>query len=149
MIKTITDYQLLTLSMTRVPKFQQIVEDNIHMLYKNESTKRKNMFQGKKTFFRERGLDFFSNFKGGLTKKCVWGVDQHSFLGGIALCRGDKFFLGVRLRGVLPSMVTLPLFHLHFHMSLTSCQTKFSQLQKMLLVSHKQFFVKTRLCIYA
>ena len=45
------------------------------MLYKNESTKRKNMFLGKKTFFRgvsEVGFGFFSNFRGGgLTKK--WG----------------------------------------------------------------------------
>ena len=70
---------------------------------------------------------------GGLTRKCVCGggggvgVDQHSFLGEIALCRGDKFFQGAGVRGVLPFMVTLPLFHLHFqNMSLTSCQTKFS-----------------------
>ena len=74
--------------MIRVPKFKQTVEDNIHILYRNESTKRKNMFQGKKTFFRRGGerFGFFSNFRGELTKK--WGVDQHSFLGGIALCRG-------------------------------------------------------------
>ena len=74
MIKTITDYQSLTLSMIRVPKFQQTVEDNIHMLYKNEPTKKKNMFQGKKTFFRwggGEGLDFFQISGGGLTKK--WG----------------------------------------------------------------------------
>ena len=36
--------------MIRVPKFKQTVEDNIHILYRNESTKRKNMFQGKKLF---------------------------------------------------------------------------------------------------
>ena len=153
MIKTITDYQSLTLSMIRVPKFQQTVEDNIHMLYKNESTKRKKHVPGKKNFFQ--GVWAFFKFQGGIDQEvCVCGgrgVDQHSFLGGIALCRGGRisFFQGAGLRGVLPSMVTLLLFHLHFHMSLTSCQTKFSQLQKMLLVSHKQFFAKTRLCIYA
>ena len=42
---------------------------------------------------------------------------------------GDVFSGGGGLRGVLPSMVTLPLFHLHFqNMSLTLCQTKFSKL---------------------
>ena len=151
MIKTITDYQSLTLSMIRVPKFQQTVEDNIHMLYKNESTKRKNMFQGKFFFWGGRVWIFFPNFRGELAKKCECGgglINIH-FQGGQLYVGGDKFFQGARLRGVLPSMVTLPLFHLHFHMSLTSCQTKFSQLQKMLLVSHKQFFAKTRLCIYA
>ena len=152
MIKTITDYQSLTLSMIRVPKFQQTVEDNIHTLYKIVSTKRKNMFQGKKTFLR--GVWIFFKFQGRTEQEvCVWGwggglINIH-FLGGQLYIGGDKFFQGVGLRGVFPSMVTLPLFHLHFHMSLTSCQTKFSQLQKMLLVSHKQFFAKTRLCIYA
>ena len=58
MIKTITDYQSLTLSMIRVPKFQQTVEDNIHMLYKNESTKRKKHAPGKKNFL-QGDLDFF------------------------------------------------------------------------------------------
>ena len=43
--------------MIRVPKFEQTVEDNIHILYKNESTKRKNMFQEKKNVFHG-GLDF-------------------------------------------------------------------------------------------
>ena len=99
------------------------VEDNIHMLYKNESTKRKNMFQGKKTFFS--GVWTFFKFQGGIDQEvCVCGGgggDQHSFLGGIALCRGDKFFQGAGLRGVLPSVVILPLFYLHFqNMSLTS-----------------------------
>ena len=113
--------------MIRVPKFYQTVEDNIHMLYRNESTKRKNMFQGKK-HFSGGGVGFFSNFRGKLTKKWKGGGDQHSFLGGIALCSREKFFQG-GLRGVLPSMVTLPLFHLHFqNMSLTLCQTKFSKL---------------------
>ena len=48
------------------------------MLYKNESTKRKNMFQEKKLFSGEGGgveVRFFSNFRGvGLTKKCVCGA---------------------------------------------------------------------------
>ena len=150
MIKTITDYQSLTLSMIRVPKFQQTVEDNIHMLYKNESTKRKNMFQGKKKRF-SGGVWIFSKFQEGIDQE-VWGRSWSTFIfrGDGSMQWGDKFFQGAGLRGVLHSMVTLPLFHLHFqNMSLTSCQTKFSQLQKMLLVSHKQFFVKTRLCIYA
>ena len=86
------------------------------------------MFQEKKIF--SGGVWIFFKFQGGIDQEvcvCVCGGgDQHSFLGGIALCRRDKFFQGERLRGVLPSMVTLPLFHLHFHMSLTSCQTKFS-----------------------
>ena len=59
MIKTITESSSLTLSMIRVPKCWQTVEDNIHMLYKNESTKRKNMFQEKKLFLGGGGLDFF------------------------------------------------------------------------------------------
>ena len=102
MIKTTTDYQSLTLSMIRVPKFQQAVEDSIHILYKNEPTKRKNMFQG--NFFQEGGLDFFQTLGGGLTKK--WGgggVINIHFQGRIALCRGVKFFQG-GLRGVLPTM---------------------------------------------
>ena len=78
------------------------------------------------------------------------GVDQHSFLGGIALCRGEKFFKR-GLRGVLPSMAALPLFHLYFqNMSLTLCQTKFSKLYKMLLLSHKTIFCENEavyLCI--
>ena len=49
-----------------------------------------------KAFFR--GVWIFFKFQGGLTKKCVCveagGVDQHSSFGGIALCRGDKFFQG-------------------------------------------------------
>ena len=65
MIKTITNYQSLTLSMIRVPKFQQAVEDNIHMVYRNESTKRKNMFQGKKLFSGE-GVWSFVKFQGGI-----------------------------------------------------------------------------------
>ena len=72
---------------------------------------------------------FFSNFRGGIDQEVgERGDDQHSFLGGIALCRGEKFFQGGH-RGVLSSMVTLPLFHLHFqNISLTLCQTKFSKL---------------------
>ena len=73
MIKTITDYQLLTLSMIRAPKFQETVEDNIHMLYKNESTKRKNMFQGKKTFFM--GVWIFCKFQGEIDQE-VWGGES-------------------------------------------------------------------------
>ena len=72
MIKTITDYQSLTLSMIKVPKFQQTVEDNIHMLYKNESPKRKNMFQGEKTFLG--GFWIFSKFQG--------EIDQEGWDGG-------------------------------------------------------------------
>ena len=67
--------------MIRVPKFKQTVEDNINMLYRNESTKRKNIFQGKKPFSGEEGFGFFSNFRGELTKKGE-GFDQHSFLRG-------------------------------------------------------------------
>ena len=48
--------------------------------------------RGKKIFLGEgEGLDFFPNFRGQLAKKCKCGgggVDQHSFLGAIALCRG-------------------------------------------------------------
>ena len=40
------------------------------------------------------GFGFFSNFKGGLTKKCGEGFNQHSFLGETALCSGDKFSQG-------------------------------------------------------
>ena len=152
MIKTITDYQSLTLSMIRVPKFQQTVEDNINVIQKRINKEKKHVPGKKKLFFRG-GLDFFSNFRGGLTKKCAREggvlINIH-FQGEQLYVGGISFFWGVRLRGVLTSMVTLPLFHLHFqNMSLTSCQTKFSQLQKMLLVSHKRLFVKTRLCIYA
>ena len=113
--------------MIREPKFEQTVEDNIHMLHKNESAKRKNMFQRKKKRFSGGRVWIFSKFQWGIDQEVQGRVDQHSFLGGIALCSGEiSFFQGVGLRGVLPSMVTLPLFHLHFHMSLTSCQTKFS-----------------------
>ena len=63
MIKTITESSSLTLSMIRVPKCWQTVEDNIHILYKNESTKRKNMFQGEKNFFRGVS-DFFQISRG-------------------------------------------------------------------------------------
>ena len=63
------------------------------MLYKNESTKRKNKFQGKKTFFRAGGLDFFQ-ISAGIDQEVEGGVDQHSFLGGIVLYRGEKFFQG-------------------------------------------------------
>ena len=49
--------------MIRVPKFQKTVEDNIHMLYKNESTKRKNIFQEKK-IFSGGGLDCFQTSRG-------------------------------------------------------------------------------------
>ena len=66
------------------------------MLYKNEPTKRKNMFQGKNFF--QGGLDFFQ-ISGEIDQEvCVGGggggLDQHSSFGGIALCRGDKFFQG-------------------------------------------------------
>ena len=62
------------------------------MLYKNESTKRKNMFLGKKTFFRgvsEVGFGFFSNFRGG-------GIDQEVGGGGLINIhfRGDIPMLG-------------------------------------------------------
>ena len=146
MIKTITGYQSLTFSMIIVPKFQQTVKITYTCCYTKMNRQReKTCFREKKLF--SGGFGFFSNLRGGVDQEvCVYGargrVDQHSFFRGIAL-------RGPGLRGVLPSMVTLPLFHLHFHMSITSCQTKFSQLQKMLLVSHKQFFAKTRLCIYA
>ena len=66
--------------MIREPKFEQTVEDNIHMLHKNESTKGKKHVSGKKNVF------------------------QGEF----------GFFPRAFLRGMLPSMVTLPLFHLHF-----------------------------------
>ena len=83
------------------------------MLYRNESTKRKHV-PGKKNFFQVGGgggVGFFSNFRG--------GIDQEG---------GGSFFKG-GLRGMLPSMVTLPLCHLHFqNMTLTLCQTKFSKL---------------------
>ena len=142
MIKTITDYQSLTLSMIRVAKFQQTVKDNIHMLYRNESTKRKTKLQGKKLFSRGGEVGFFSNFRGR-------GLINIHFQGGQHYV-GRKFFQG-GLRGVLPSMVTLPLFHLHFqNMTLTLCQTKFSKLQKMLLVSHKTIFCENEavhLCV--
>ena len=54
------------------------------------------MFQGKNFF--QGGLDFFQ-ISGGIDQEvCVCveagGVDQHSSFGGIALCRGDKFFQG-------------------------------------------------------
>ena len=54
------------------------------MLYRNESTKRKNMFQGKKIFFQERGGEYFFKFQGGIDQEVAkgGGVDQHSFLGG-------------------------------------------------------------------
>ena len=150
MIKTITDYQSLTLSMIRVPKFQQTVEDNIHMLYRNESTKRKHV-PGKKNFFQVGvGWSFFI-FQREIDQEVIGGVGVINihFQRKIALCRGEFFQGG--LRGVLPSMVTLPLFHLHFqNMTLTLCQTKFSKLQKMLLVSHKTIFCENEavhLCV--
>ena len=150
MIKTIYS---LTLSMIRVPEFQQTVEDDTHMLYRNESTKRKNMFQGKKIFFQERGGEYFFKFQGGIDQEVAKGgglINIH-FQGVIALCRGESFFEGGGLRGVLPSMVTLPLFLLHFqNMLLTLCQTNFSKLQKMLLVSHKTIFCENEavhLCV--
>ena len=114
MIKTITDYQSLTLSMIRVPNFQETVEDKIHMLYRNESTNRKSMFQGKK-------------IQGGIDEE-VEGVDQHSFLRGENTMQVGKSFFQGGLRGVLPSMVTLPL----------------------LLVSHKMIFCENKavhLCV--
>ena len=120
------------------------------MLYRNELTKRKKHVPGKKTFFRGGGLDFFQ-ISGGIDQ-VVWGVGLINihFQGGIALCRGEKFFRG-GLRRVFPSMVTLPLFHWHFqNMSLILCQTKFSKLQKMLLVSHKTIFCENEavhLCV--
>ena len=83
-------------------------------------SREKNFFQG------GGGGWIFFKFQGRIDQEL--GGDQHSFLGGIALCRGERFFQG-GLRRVLPSMVTLPLFHLHFqNMSLTLCQTKFSKL---------------------
>ena len=83
----------------------------------------------KKLFSGGKGWIFFK-FQGGIDQEVGGGgVDQHSFLREITLCRGEKFFQRGELRGVLPFMVTLPLFHLHFqNMSLTLCQTKFSKL---------------------
>ena len=138
MIKTITDYQSLTLSMIRVPKQLKITYTcHTKMNQQKEKTcsREKNIFQGR--------FGFFSNFRGELTKKWVMGgggADQHSLLAEISFFRGG-------LRGMLPCMVTLPLFHFQ-NMSLTFCQTKFSQLQKMLLVSHKMIFLRKRDCVF-
>ena len=68
--------------MIRVPKFQRTVENNIHMLHRNELTKRKNMFQKKILFSRGRGGEggeFFSKFRGELTKKC-WKQGGSTFI---------------------------------------------------------------------
>ena len=92
MIKTITHYQSLTLSMIRFPKFQQTVEDNIHILYRNESAKRKNMFQGK-NFFRG-GIWIFFKFQGGIDQEVEGGLINIHFQRGIALYIGKKFFSG-------------------------------------------------------
>ena len=94
------------------------------MNQKREKTcsREKNIFQG------GGGGWIFFKFQGETDQEVEGGGDQPSFLGGIALCSREKFFQG-ELRGVLPSMVTLPLFHLHFqNISLTLCQTKFSKL---------------------
>ena len=63
--------------MIRVPKFKQTVEDNIHILYRNGSTKRKNMFQEKKNFSGGGRFGFFSNFRGKLTKKWRGLINIH------------------------------------------------------------------------
>ena len=56
------------------------------------------MFQGKKIFSGGGGWIFFK-FQGGIEQE--GGVDQHSFLGGIALCRGENVFQG-GLEGCCP-----------------------------------------------
>ena len=110
------------------------------------------MFQ-EKNFFQVGGWIFFK-FQGGIDQEVMGGgggVDQYLFLERDSPMQGGGSFFKWGLRGVLPSMVTLPLFHLHFqNMSLTLCQTKFSKLQKMLLVSHKAIFRENKavyLCI--
>ena len=73
------------------------------MLYRNESTREKTCSRQKKLFSEEKGWIFFK-FQGGIDQEVGrgGGVDQHSLLGEITLCRGESFFKGGGLEECCP-----------------------------------------------
>ena len=113
----------------------------------------------KKYFFQGRGGEYFPDFRGELTKKCVClcvcgrgvgvgGWSTFIFRGRLLYVGGKSFSRGRGLEECCP--LWLPF--IYFTCTFRIChQTKFSKLWKMLLVSHKMIFCKNEAvcpCVY-